>query len=409
MAPAAGLKQARTACYGAGMTDGRETALELVLGDAPSRLQRRLRLMPADGLGVGRRALLFALVAWLPIAVWAVVRGRALQGALAEPLFQHFGVNVRCLVAIPLMVIAEATSHGAASRLVRRLEVFGMVPAATRSDLDAAIRSLARLRDAWLPWVFVVGLVVGLLWLTPDAEHNHELVWAESDAPGSLEMGFGGWWYVLVARPLFVALAVAWLWRIAFWAIALGRIVRLDLAPVPTHPDGMFGLGLLQRTPIAFAPFVLGISCVVASVWAHQVLYHGVRVETLAAPAAAFVALMTLLQLAPLLGVMPVLSKWRRQALEDYGALLSRHGRLVHQRWIEGRELEDTRVLEAPELGPVADTISLYEAAKQAQALPVTRQTLVLVLAPIVLPLLAVVALQIPLREILKVLLKAVA
>ncbi len=363
--------------------------------------------MPADGLGIGRRAVLFALVAWLPIAVWAIARGRALHGALSEPLFGHFGVNIRCLVAIPLMVLAEATSQGVASEFLRRLEVFGMVPASARPALEKVVHDLRRLRDAWTPWAFLLGVVIALQWLTPDARHNHELVWAGAEEP--VGIGFGGWWYVMVARPLFLGLAVAWLWRIALWAIVLARVVRVGLALVPTHPDGMFGLGFLQLTPRAFTPFILAISSVVASVWAHDVVYHGVRVETLWPAAAAFVGVMVVLQLAPLLGVLPVFAAARRQALEDYGALVARHGRLVHERWIEDRELADTRLLEAPELGPVADTISLYDAVHRASVVPIGRATLVLVLAPVVLPLLVVVALQIPIREILKVVLKAVA
>jgi hypothetical protein len=364
--------------------------------------------MPADGLGIGRRAVLFALVAWLPIVVWAVVRGRAVHGALSEPLLGHFGVNIRCLVAIPLMVLAEATSQGVASEFLRRLDVFGMVPASAGPVLEKVVHDLRRLRDAWTPWAFLLGGVIALQWLTPDARHNHELVWAGADTE-QVGIGFGGWWYIIVARPLFVGLAFAWLWRIALWGIVLTRIVRVGLALVPTHPDGMFGLGFLQFTPRAFTPFILAISSVVASVWAHDVVYHGVRVETLWPAAAAFVGVMVVLQLAPLLGVLPVFAGARRQALEDYGALVARHGRLVHERWIEDRELSDTRLLEAPELGPVADTISLYDAVHRTSVVPIGRGTLVLVLAPVVLPLLVVVALQIPVREILKVVLKAVA
>lgn len=48
-------------------------------------------------------------------------------------------------------------------------------------------------------------------------------------------------------------------------------------------------------------------------------------------------------------------------------------------------------------------------AVRRTSVVPIGRGTLVLVLAPVVLPLLMVVALQIPVREILKVVLKAVA
>ena len=80
-----------------------------------------LGLVPRQGHGIVRRAVLLALVSWLPVAVWAWMRGRALPGQLAEPLLAHYGVHVRCLIAIPLFIIAEGTVHAATRRLVGML------------------------------------------------------------------------------------------------------------------------------------------------------------------------------------------------------------------------------------------------------------------------------------------------
>jgi hypothetical protein len=40
--------------------------------EPPLRWQRALHLAPAGGLGVIRRAVFFALLTWLPIALWAL-------------------------------------------------------------------------------------------------------------------------------------------------------------------------------------------------------------------------------------------------------------------------------------------------------------------------------------------------
>jgi hypothetical protein len=100
-------------------TRGRVEAFSLVRGVRLFRVQRVLGLIPRDGgLGVGRRAVLLALLAWLPVVVWAAMTGRALPGRVSEPLFEHFGVHVRCLVAIPLFIVAEATVHAMSMQLV---------------------------------------------------------------------------------------------------------------------------------------------------------------------------------------------------------------------------------------------------------------------------------------------------
>ena len=84
--------------------------------EPPLRWQRALHIAPRDGLGIIRRAVFFALLTWLPIAIWAFVRGRFLETWMGEPLLQHYGVHVRCLIAIPLLIVGEATLHVTAVR-----------------------------------------------------------------------------------------------------------------------------------------------------------------------------------------------------------------------------------------------------------------------------------------------------
>src|SRR5262245_27247517 len=109
------------------MSDSEDLALSLVRGDALLRAQRAIGIVPREGLGVGRRALAFALITWALLAIWALVRGIALPGVVDEPPFQHFGIHVRCLVAIPLLIVAEGVSHGVTTRLLPQFLRAGLV------------------------------------------------------------------------------------------------------------------------------------------------------------------------------------------------------------------------------------------------------------------------------------------
>lgn len=384
---------------------GAGTELPLVRGDLLFRLQRAIGLIPAEGLGVGRRAAFYALVAWLPVAAWALVEGRALPGKTAEPLFEHFGIHTRCLVVIPLFILAEATANSIGTQLVRNFLAHGLITDADRPRLRQIRESVARLRDGVLPWVFVAGVIAAWLIAGPGAREVHALIWA-TDGAGEATP-FGAWWFLYVSRAIFLALLLAWLWRIVLWTIALARIARLDLALVPTHADRVFGLGFLERTPAAFMPFLLGLSILLASASAHDVVYHGVDVRALGLQFGVFVGVVVLVMLAPLIAFAPVLARAKRQALAEYGALVARHGRLVRERWIEGKDPPDSGLLKAQEIGPVADTIALYEAVERARTMPIGKRTLVAILVPLALPLLAVAALQIPLGELLLKVLKA--
>ena len=380
--------------------EGADPAASLVRGDLLFRLQRAIGLIPAAGLGVGRRAVALALLTWVPIVAWAALAGRALPGAqAAEPLLQHFGVTVRCLVAIPLFVLAEGMAHGVSTRLVPHFVRSGLVQKADRPRFEAIVRGVARLRDATLPWVVIAGLLLAWLALAPRGG-VHEVTWAEM-GEGRPDVGFGGHWFLWVVRPVFLALLLAWVWRLALAFVLMRRIARLDLALVPTHPDRAGGLGFLEWLPGAFALVALGISAVVAAHWAHDVLYHGVSVTSLRTPGIALVALLVALFLAPVLPFAGPLRAAKRRALLDYGALVGRHGRDVRRRWILDEPIEDEALLAAPEVGPVADAIALYEAVSKMRTFPVGRGALLAIALPALLPLIAVYAIEVPLRQIL--------
>jgi hypothetical protein len=120
-----------------------------------------------------------------------------------------------------------------------------------------------------------------------------------------------------------------------------------------------------------------------------------------------FVVLCVLLFLLPLLAFHAPLKRAKREAMLEYGDLVGRHGRLVHRRWIEGREIGQPPILEAPELGPVADTTAIYDAVRSMRTVPVTKNSVLPVAVAAALPMLAVLALQMPVKDIALTLLKA--
>jgi hypothetical protein len=382
------------------------TALSLVRGDALLRAQRAIGLVPRDGLGVGRRALVLALFTWVPVAVSALLQNRALPGAVQEPLLGHFGIHVRCLVAIPLLVVAEAVSHGVTTRLVPQFLNAGLVAGAERERLREVLRGVGRLRDRTLPWVVIVSLVFALLLVAPAPAADHELAWTGEAAPS---FDFGVLWFRWVTRPVFTVLLLAWLWRLLLAFVLCTRLSRLELSLVPTHPDGAGGLGFLEGLPLAFSPVVFALSATLASRWAHDVVYHDVHVAALRMPMIAFGVVVLLLFLAPLLPWQRPLAAAKRRAELEYGALVARHGRLVRKRWILGESVGDEPLLSAPEIGPVADTLALHEAARKMRTLPIGRRSLIAILLPAAIPLVGVLAIEIPVKDLLLGLLKTLA
>lgn len=384
-----------------------EENLSLARGDAAWRLQRALGLIPANGLGIARRAIGFALFTWLPIAVWAWYHQSISGVRTTEPLLSQFGVHTRLLLAIPLMVVGEAIVHSIMPRVVPYFLSSGVLPPSESGRFHEILQGMHRLRDQTLPWIFILGVAIAVSAGSPAMSSGHELDWARD--PGARGLGFGGDWFRFVGRPLFIAMLLGWIWRLIMFGLLLQKISRLPLSLVPSHPDGNGGLGFLELFPAMFAPIVFLLSAVMASNWSHQILYHGAKVLDLKLPMIALVMVLLVLFLGPLFVFMPPLMKAKRVAELEYGALVGQQGRMVRQRWIESVAVPDERgLLGAPELGPVADHIAMFQAVDRMRSLPIGKRALASVLVPAAIPLLVVVSLQIPIKDLLLGLVKAI-
>ena len=383
----------------------KQWAVSLVRGDLLFRLQRKIGLIPENGLGIGRRAVFWSLLAWLPIAVWAWQKGYLLPVDGGEPLLAHFGINARLLLAVPLFIVAEGMMHSTLTTLLPRLVSSGVVPPGQLDRLRSVLSDIARLRDSVLPWIAIFAALVSFFVLSRPSEVPHELSWAKGQADGA-GMGLGVWWYLYVGRTIFLTLLLAWLWRLVLLFMLFKRIAGLELSMVPTHPDRCAGLGFMARIPIMFAPVVLGISSVFASGWAHQVVYHDVAIGSLRVEIIAFVVVVPLIFLSPFVSFLGLMLRTKKQGLLDYGDLVGRHGRLVRERWIDGKQVADAPILDAPELGPIADTAVPYELIAKIRPLPLTMGSLFPLVGAAVLPMMVLAALDLPLKTVLKGVLK---
>lgn len=388
-----------------------DLALSLVRDDPPFRALRAAGLIPREGLGTVRRAVFFALLTWLPIAVWDLLVHPAVPGG--EPLLQHFSVHVRCLLAIPVLILAQGFAHKTTTRLLPWFVKSGVVPTEERPALEQVVHGVIRLRNAIGPWIVIAGLVIAWTAIEPVIQDADDLSWASTSsvsAAGASEvhLGFGGWWFLFVARPIYIVLLLAWLWRVVLLTKLFRGIATLDLDLVPTHPDRVGGLGFVERFATIFGPVTFAISAVLASHWAHQVLYHDLPVKSLHAPAIVFLVVVLAVFLFPFLSFVGPLAAAKKRAELEYGALVGEHGSLVRRRWILKEKIGDDAlgVIQAPEIGPIADAVSLFDAVEHMRAFPIGKRAVITIALPALVPILVVIAIKVPVRQILGKLLK---
>jgi hypothetical protein len=124
--------------------------------------------------------------------------------------------------------------------------------------------------------------------------------WRATGAGDGAQLTLAGWWYGLVALPLYQFVIGRWGWRLLVWWVFLWRFARLRLQLMPTHPDLAGGLGYLAVAKSHFDLICFAFSAVAAGGYAEQMMY-GATLKGFALPVLGLVLLNLALFLGPLL------------------------------------------------------------------------------------------------------------
>jgi hypothetical protein len=111
----------------------------IVTGGPLFRLWRRANLAD-EGMKLQKERLLFAvLIAWLPLLLLLMIDGRAWTETITHSFFEDVDIQVKLLVALPLLILAESKVH---HRLPKTVETFlanGLLTDASRPRFAAVI------------------------------------------------------------------------------------------------------------------------------------------------------------------------------------------------------------------------------------------------------------------------------
>src|SRR5208283_3944430 len=100
---------------------------------------------------VVRRALLAVLITWLPLLVLALVQGQAFGPEIKIPFLRDFAVNVRFLIALPILILAESGIDQRWRILALEFLKSKLVADTDVPLFEALLEKSNRLRDRALP------------------------------------------------------------------------------------------------------------------------------------------------------------------------------------------------------------------------------------------------------------------
>jgi hypothetical protein len=379
-----------------------EERFSLVAGGPFHSILRRVGwigedLLPTRGAAVG-----LAMIAWLPLIVLAIAQALADGRQVDWRIFSDATVYTRYLAAIWVMVATERHADGRLIQLALHFRGAGILSDEVEPAFTTALARADRRSGSALAEILV--LAAALIWSS--LTESYVVVLAGSTWEGSLVgdrvvLSWAGQVARFVSNPLFLFLVLRWAWRFGVWTTLLFRISRLPLQLAPLHPDRAAGLGFLAIYPSIFSGFIVALSAVVASAMLEEIGLTEYSTQTILFASAGWIAINLILFVGPLALFVRPLYEARERALLEYGRAASQHHLAFHRKWIEAtRNGED--LLGSPDAASVADLNESMQPVLGMRVVPVDSAALVQVVAAAGLPLLAVVATQVPLAELVK-------
>lgn len=370
-------------------TPAHQDAPDLFAGGLLYRVLRRYGINPSSAAQSARRAVLIAIGLWLPMAIASFAAGKALPGSVALPFLLDIAAYVRPLIVIPLFLIADPILEGAWRRAGRTFRERGIIVPEQQGRYDALVARVQRWARA--PWADLVCLLASaamtIRLVTFIGSEPHDTWFATSDGSGGSQLTLAGMWAAWVVHLLFFYLTLRWIWELLLWYRFLFGVSRMPLHLYPTHPDQAGGLAFLGRTIGATAPLIFAGTAAMNAAAANGLLHRGHKLPQYLPLGIVEVVFMLLLYvLPPILAFGPLLTRTRREALDEWGHRMARTGETVAAKE-EGMSLEEVDIA--------------VTAVRAMKPFPFLRTQLFAPLAAVLVPAIPLLFLAFPARDIL--------
>jgi hypothetical protein len=371
----------------------------LLYGGAWARVRETLRLSRSDGRPIVPVALLIGIGCWVVTLALAYLESGG-GGMAVRRVLGDYGVMVRLLLAVPILLLDDYRVDQQISLILPGVLAGGLFAPENREAWEESIRATRR-RITSAATLLVIGAIV--VFLIVSTLHRPVAGIASSDwMPGSGPAGlsWAGLWYTVVARPIFLFLGILWIWRWISISLFVWKTSRSPLELLPSHPDRMGGLAIFMWIVTAVMSVIFVASAVVSAEVYHEMATQGMSLRSFAPLLIAIPVLAVVVAMGPFLFFTPLLLRLRRRALYLYGVLAAQHSILFEKRWFTRNAPRD-ELMGASEISSLTDLATAYFVAESIHAVPFGRGTLITLILAAAVPMIPVVLLEVPLKQIL--------
>jgi len=383
----------------------------LIIGGPFYGLLKRLGLLGADQLPAGRAGVVLAAVAWLLPASLAVLQNFVTGDATGLGFFSDPSAPARFLVGIFVFIAIERQAN---ARLDLILDNFRDAQLINDRDLPAfisAVETADRRTSSRLPEAIVLAIaLIGAGSIFAYGIRIDPFAWEGRVVDGAVTLSWAGLAARWVSAPLFQFLLLRWLWRFVAWSYLLFRISRLPLQLSVMHPDRMGGLSFISLYPPVFNGLTFAVSAAIAAAFIRDLGVETISLQTVQILVVAWIVLAVVLMAVPLIVFTPRLMELKGNAVVRYGRLAGGLHRAFERKWLDGEGEGDGgggTLLTSADASAAADTNAIVGAIWGLRVVPIELPTVISVALAAGVPMLAVLATQMPLDQLAKTLMGA--
>lgn len=380
----------------------------LIIGGPFHGLLERLGLLGPARLPGFRAAAVLAAIGWLVPAALAVIQ--AVLTGDRQPLgfFTDPSAIARFAVAVFALIVAEQKAD---ARITLVIDSFRTMRLVTGTDVTRLTYILAA-ADRRTSSRLAEGIMLAAALVLPAFIFDYTVTLDPAAWEGRLQAsgpvlswaGQGARW---ISAPLFEFLLLRWLWRFAVLTWLMFQLSRVPLQLSVLHPDRTGGLSFLALYPTVFNGLLFGVGSALAASFIRDLSAESIAVETVQLAVAAWIGFVLVLVVGPLAAFVPCLSSLKSRAIVRYGHLATEFHQALERKWLGPGATADN-LLASNDASTAADLNAVVAAIWDMRVIPVDRGTVLSVALAAGIPMLAVLATQMPLKELATSLVSAV-
>jgi len=344
------------------------------------------------------------VICWIPMAAYTLFHNTFWTGDITTSFITHFDTQIRFLVSMPIMILAEKLVSTRLGRILNQFVESGIVAKEDILSFNLIIQKKSKLlKSNWTDLViYLICYIHVLAVLFYSSENTSFLSWQLATGAEETVLNFSGKWSTFIGRPFVLFLLYQWLLRIFVWGNILRKVSKLNLTLYPEHPDLSGGLGFLGYAIRYFSPIAFAISAAIVGNMADFMLIEGLHLTDLKIPIVGYLIFMGVFFALPLLFFVNKMINAKEESVFSYNDFTNGMYRELRKKTAKSFDQVSEKDLDSVEYSAVSDYNAVVDNVIQMRFIPFKIRDFIPLWVLTALPFLTLVVMDIPLNEIVK-------